>query len=134
MGVNFMRDINLMIADDQPLSLVGLHSAVEDQGDIRIVAECQNPQRLAQAVRFHPDVLLVNSDLFHDEMGALKQLVSQSKKTRVIVLTSHKDRKFLDSAFECGAKGVIHTDCPVNEIPAAIRKVTRGGVWLEEAA
>jgi DNA-binding NarL/FixJ family response regulator len=66
MGVNFMRDINLMIADDQPLSLVGLHSAVEDQGDIRIVAECQNPQRLAQAVRFHPDVLLVNSDLFHD--------------------------------------------------------------------
>ena len=129
-----MRDINLMIADDQPLSLVGLRSAVADQGDIRIVAECQNPQRLAQAVRFHPDVLLVNSDIFHDEMGALKQLVSQSKKTRVIVLTSHKDRKFLDSAFQCGAKGVIHTDCPVNEIPAAIRKVTGGGVWLEQAA
>jgi two-component system nitrate/nitrite response regulator NarL len=134
MGVNFMRDISLMIADDQPLSLVGLRSAVADQADIRIVAECQNPQRLAKAVRFHPDVLLVNSDILRDELGALRQLVSQSKKTRVILMTSHKDREFLDSAFQCGAKGVIHTDCPVNEIPAAIRKVTGGGVWLEQAA
>ena len=47
-----MRDINLMIADDQPLSLIGLRSAVADQADIRIVAECQNPQRLAKAIRF----------------------------------------------------------------------------------
>jgi hypothetical protein len=46
-GANIMRDINLMIADDQPLSLVGLRSAVADQGDMRIIAECQNPQRLA---------------------------------------------------------------------------------------
>ncbi len=134
MGVNFMRDINLMIADDQPLSLVGLRSAVADQRDIRITAECQNPQRLAEAVRSHPDVLLVNADILHDELGALKQLVSQAKKTRVIVITSHKDREFLDGALECGARGVIHTDCPVNEIPAAIRKVTGGGVWLDEAA
>jgi two-component system, NarL family, nitrate/nitrite response regulator NarL len=134
MGVNFMRDINLMIADDQPLSLVGLRSAVADQPDIRIIAECQNPQRLAQAVRFHPDVLLVNSDILSDELGALRQLVSQAKKTRVIVVTTHKDREFLDGALECGARGVIHTDCPVNEIPAAIRKVTGGGLWLEEAA
>jgi len=129
-----MRDINLMIADDQPLSLVGLRSAVADQGDIRIIAECQNPQRLAAAVRSHPDVLLVNADILHDELGALKQLVSQAKKTRVIVITGHKDREFLDGALECGAKGVIHTDCPVKEIPAAIRKVTGGGVWMEKAA
>jgi DNA-binding NarL/FixJ family response regulator len=129
-----MRDINLMIADEQPLSLVGLRSAVADQGDIRIIAECHNPQRLAQAVRSHPDVLLVNADILHDELGALKQLVSQAKKTRVILVTSHKDRDFLDSALQCGAKGVIHTDCPVNEIPAAIRTVPGGGVWLEQAA
>jgi two-component system, NarL family, invasion response regulator UvrY len=128
-----MRDINLMIADDQPLSLVGLRSAVADQADIRIIAECQNSQHLAEAVRSHPDVLLVNADILCDELGALKQLVLQAKKTRVIVVTSHKDREFLDSAVECGAKGVIHTDCLMKEIPTAIRKVTGGGVWLEAA-
>ncbi len=130
-----MRDIDLMIADDQPLSLIGMRSAVADQGDIRILAECQNSDRLVEAIRSHPpDVLLVNVEILGDEFGALKQLVSQIKKTRVIVVTSHNDRGFLDGALRSGAKGVIHTECPVEEIPTAIRKVTSGGVWLEEAA
>lgn len=130
-----MADIAVVIADDQPLSLIGMRSAVADQGDIRILAECQNPRRLVEAVRGHPpDVLLVNAEFLHDEIGALKQLVAQFKKTRVIVVTSHKERAFQEGALRCGVRGVILTDCPVEEIPTAIRKVTSGGVWLERAA
>lgn len=130
-----MPYIDVVIADDQPLSFIGMCSVVAGQRDIRILAECQNSQRLVEAIRFRPpDVLLMNAEILHDELGALKQLVSQIKKTRVIVVTSHKDREFIDSALRCGAKGVLHTEDPVEEIPAAIRKVTSGGVWLERAA
>lgn len=130
-----MADIEVVIADDQPLSLIGMRSAVADQDDMRILAECQDPQCLIEAFRSHPpDVLLVNTEILHDEFGALKQLVEQVKKTRVIVVTNHKDRGFLDGALRCGARGVINTECPVEEIPTAIRKVTSGGVWLERAA
>ena len=135
MGVDSMANIDVVIADEQPLSLIGMRSAVADQSDIRIVAECENPRCLAEVVRRHPpNVLLVSGELLRDEFGALKQLVSQIKKTHVIVVTSHKDRGFLDGALRCGANGVIHTECPIEEIPAAIRKVTSGGVWLERAA
>jgi len=130
-----MADIDVVIADDQPLSLVGMRSAVSGQSDIRILAECQNEERLVEVVRHHPpDVLLVNTEILHDELGALKQLVARAKKTRVIVVTGHRERAFLDSALRCGARGVILTECPVEEIPSAIRKVTSGGVWLERAA
>jgi DNA-binding NarL/FixJ family response regulator len=130
-----MADIDVVIADDQPLPLIGMRSAVADQSDNRILAECQNPRRLVEAVRCHlPDVLLVNAEILHDEFAALKQLVAQFRKTRVIVVTSHKDRGFLDGALRCGAKGVIQTERSVEKIPSAIRKVTRGGVWLERAA
>lgn len=131
-----MAGIEVVIADDQPLSLIGMRSALADQADIRVLAECQDPERLAEAVRHQPpDVLLVNAALLHDELGALKQLVSQSRKTHVIVITSHKDRKFLDGALQCGAKGVIQTtECSVEQIPSAIRKVTGGGVWSERVA
>ena len=133
--MNYMAEIAVVIADEQPLSLIGMRNAVADQGDIRIVAECENPRCLAEVVRRHPpDVLLVNGELLRDEFGALKQLVSQVKKTHVIVVTSHKNGGFLDSALRCGAKGVIHTECPIEEIPTAIRKVTSGGVWLERVA
>jgi DNA-binding NarL/FixJ family response regulator len=130
-----MANIDVVIADDQPLSLIGMRSVVAEQGDIRIRGECQNSQRLVEAIRFRPpDVLLVSAEILGDELGALKQLVSQIKKTRVIVVTSHKDREFIDGALRCGAKGVIHTEDPLEEIPTAIRKVTSGGVWLERVA
>ena len=78
-------------------------------------------------------MLLVSAEILKDELGALKQLVWLTKnKTRVIVVPSHKDRGFLDGALRCGAKGVIQTECPVEEIPTAIRKVTSGGVWQSE--
>jgi two-component system response regulator DesR len=136
MGVNCMADIDVVIADDQPLSLIGMRSAVADQGDIRILAECDNQQLLVAAVRSHPpDVLLVSAEILDDELGAVKQLISHTrKKTRVIVVTSHRDPGFLDGALQCGAKWVIHTEGPVEEIPTAIRKVTSGGVWHERAA
>ncbi|HEY1806425.1 MAG TPA: response regulator transcription factor [Terracidiphilus sp.] len=130
-----MAGIDVVLADDQPLSLLGMRSAVADQRDIRILAECQDPHDLAEAVRHQPpDVLLVNASLLRDELGPLKQLVSQNHKTHVIVITTHTDPGFLDQAMRCGAKGVIQTARPVEEIPTAIRKVTSGGVWRERFA
>jgi DNA-binding NarL/FixJ family response regulator len=135
LGVECMPAIEVVIADDEPLSLIGMRSAIANEGDIRVLAECQDSHCLAEAVRHQPpDVLLINAKLLRDEFGALKELVSQNEKTRVIVVTSHKDRGFLDGALRCGVKGVIQTECSVEKIPSAIRKVTSGGVWLEQAA
>ncbi len=130
-----MADIDVVIADNQPLSLYGMRSAVAEQADIRILAECQNHERLLDAVRNHsPDVLLVSAEILRDELDALEQLVTEIEKTRVIVVTCRKDAGFLEGALRCGAKGVLQRELPVQEIPMAIRKVTNGGVWLEQAA
>jgi DNA-binding NarL/FixJ family response regulator len=130
-----MADIDVVIADNQPLSLSGIRSAVADESDIRILAECENSERLVDAVRNHaPDVLLVSAEILCEELGALEQLVTEIDETRVIVVTNRKDPGFLEGALRCGAKGVFHREWPVQEIPTAIRKVTNGGVWLEHDA
>lgn len=130
-----MTGIDVVIADNEPLSLSGMRSAVADQADIRVLAECQNSERLVDAVRNHsPDVVLVSAEILRAELGALKQLVTQIEETRVIVVTSRKDTVFLEGALRCGAKGVFQREWPVQQIPMAIRKVTNGGVWLEQTA
>jgi DNA-binding NarL/FixJ family response regulator len=130
-----MADIDVVIADNQPLSLYGLRSAMADQADIKILAECQNQDRLIDAVRNHsPDVLLVSAEILREELDALEKLVTQIEETRVIVVTSRKDADFLEGALRCGAKGVFQREWPVQQIPMAIRKVTNGGVWLEQGA
>lgn len=129
-----MGDIEVMIADNQPLTISGLRSAVADQQDIRVLAECQNPERLMDEVRdYEPDVLLVSTDMLQEGLDRLERLVTEIEKTRVIVLTNRKDADFLEGALRCGAKGVFQREWPVHQIPIAIRKVTNGGVWLEQA-
>ncbi|MFZ0746705.1 MAG: response regulator transcription factor [Terracidiphilus sp.] len=127
-----MSDIQVVIADNQPLALSGLRQAVADHADIQVLAECQNWDRLIDAVRKHsPDVLLVSMDIMEEELDTLGRLVNEIDETRVIVLTGRKDLDFLEGALRCGAKGVIQREWPVQQIPVAIRKVTNGGVWIE---
>jgi DNA-binding NarL/FixJ family response regulator len=130
-----MTGIDVVIADNEPLSLSGMRSAVADQADIRVLAECQNSERLVDAVRNHsPDVVLVSAEILREELGALEQLVTEIEETRVIVVTGRKDAVFVEGALRCGAKGVFQREWPVQQIPMAIRKVTSGGVWLEQTA
>ena len=115
-----------------------MRSAVAEASDIRILAECKDTERLKDAVRDHaPDVLLVSADLFREgqeEFDALEELIAECVATRVIVVTSRRDAGFLERALRCGAKGVFQKEWPVHEIPMAIRKVTNGGMWLEQTA
>jgi len=128
-----MSSIEVMLADNHPLTLSGLRSAVADQTDIKILAECQSHETLMLAVRdCCPDVLVVSAEILEDELNALESLVTGTEKTKVILLTSRKDTDFLEAALRCGAKGVFHREWPVHQIPLAIRKVTNGGVWLEQ--
>jgi DNA-binding NarL/FixJ family response regulator len=129
-----MSDIQVVIADNQPLTLSGLRSAVADHDDIEVLAECIKPERLMDAVRDHaPDVLLVGADFLEDGLDELERLVTALHETRVIVLTSNKDPEFLEEALRSGVKGVFQTERPVHQIALAIRKVTNGGVWLEHS-
>jgi len=130
-----MSDIDVVIADNQPLSLRGMRSAVAHEADIRVLAECQNEERLLDAVRnLSPHVLLVSGEILRDELDTLEQLVTEIEETRVIVVTSRNDAGFLEGALRSGAKGVFQREWPVQQIPMAIRKVTNGGVWLEQSA
>jgi DNA-binding NarL/FixJ family response regulator len=123
-----MNEIQVVIADKEPLTLSGLRSVVADHNDIEVLAECHNPERLMDALRKHsPDVLLVGTEILQEDLEELKHLV----QTRVILLTNRKDLGFLEVALRHGAKGIIQREWPVQQIPIAIRKVTRGGVWLE---
>lgn len=127
-----MGDIQVVIADNQPLTLSGLRTAVADHADIQVLAECYSRDKLLDLVRKHtPDVLLVSTEILQEELDELERLVAEIDETRVIVLTNHKDTDFFEAALRCGAKGVIQKEWPIQQIPVAIRKVTRGGVWLE---
>jgi DNA-binding NarL/FixJ family response regulator len=129
-----MSDIQVIFADNHPLTLSGLRNAVADHTDIRIVAECLDRERALKAVRNHfPDVLMLSAELLQEDLDILQQLITDIRETHVILLTSRHDPDFLEEALRSGARGVFQRDKPVHFIPQAIRKVTNGGLWYERA-
>jgi len=128
-----MSEIQVVIADNQPLTLSGLRSAVADHADITVLAECKSPERLMDIVRSHaPDVLVISAEFLREELDALEQLITEMREIRVILLTNRKDPGFLEGALRCGARGVFQREWPIQQIPKAIRKVTSGGMWIEQ--
>jgi two-component system response regulator DegU len=129
-----MTDIQVIFADNHPLTLSGLRSAVADHSDITVLAECVDREQAIEAARSRlPDVLLLSAELLQEELDALQQLVADIQDTRVILLTSRKDPDFLEEALRCGARGVFQRERPAHHIPIAIRKVINGGLWFEQA-
>jgi two-component system, NarL family, response regulator DegU len=129
-----MSDIQVVFADNHPLTLSGLRSAVANHADIRILAECVDRDRVIDAVRGHsPDVLLLSDELLQEEFEMLQKLVTEQQETRVILLTGRRDPDFLEEALRRGARGVFQRERPTHCIPRAIRKVIQGGLWFEQA-
>jgi two-component system, NarL family, response regulator DegU len=127
-----VSDIDVVLADNQPLTLSGLRSAVEDHSDIRILGECTDRQDMWDAVRDHsPHVLVVSAELLEEDLDALQALTAENQETRVILLTSRNDITFLQEVLRNGARGVVQREKPVHHIPIAIRKVTKGELWFE---
>lgn len=131
-SVSVISDIEVVLADNQPLTLSGLRSAVTDHADIRIMDECTDHESVLEAIRDHsPHVLLISGELLQDDLEALQTLASEYPDTRVILLTSRNDVAFLQDVLRTGARGVVQRQKPVHHIPIAIRKVTKGELWFE---
>jgi len=130
-----MSEIEVVFADNHPLTLSGLRSAVANQSDIKVLAECVDRERALDAVRNHlPDVLLLSAELLGEQEDALQQLVFHSQDTHVILLSDRMDPDFLEEVLRSGARGVFHRERPIRYVPVAIRKVTNGGLWFEQSA
>lgn len=129
-----MNVIEVVLADNQPLTLCGLRSSIADHSDIRILAECTERECLMEVVSTHaPQVLLVSTELLREEFDPLQALKEDYPHTRVLLLTARQDSAFLQHILRLGINGVFKRERPVHHIPIAIRTVNRGELWFERA-
>jgi DNA-binding NarL/FixJ family response regulator len=119
----------VIIAEDFVLIQENIRKAV--QRDCAVIATVEDGASALAAVRTHsPDVLLLDVSL-PDMSGftVLEQLVKSNTSVRVILLTAHAHRDYVERAFEVGAKGYVLKGTMWTDLPAAIREVARGGTY-----
>jgi len=127
-----IKTISVLLADDHKILRSGIRGLLESEPYIKIVAEAEDGRTAVKLSRdLSPDVVLMDISM-HDMNGieATRQIMGQSPKAKVIILSMHSGQKFVADVFKAGASGYLLKDCDFSEILSAIRAVVSGETYL----
>lgn len=125
--------IRIVILDDHELVRKGLRALLDQESDLLVVGEAgTSAQALTIAKRLRPQLVLLDMKL-PDASGldACKQLLEESPKLRVLVLTSYAEEATVAAAIRGGAHGYLLKDVKPDELIRAIRTVAEGRGYLD---
>lgn len=120
--------IQVMIVDDQQLLLDLLEQTLKDVKNIQIVARASNGQEaVKQAGIIHPDVILMDIVMpLGSGIEAVKAIKDQGQDTKILMLTSSRDKEDVLEALQNGADGYILKNSGKDELLIAIQGVYHG--------
>jgi DNA-binding NarL/FixJ family response regulator len=122
--------IEVVIADDHPLSREGVRQFLEMEGDIEVVGEASDGLELLSLIEKQtpgPDVALVDARMPKmDGVEATKRIRARFPNVRVLMLSAFDDRELVFSAVEAGARGYILKDRAADHLIEAVRSVVSG--------
>jgi DNA-binding NarL/FixJ family response regulator len=120
--------IGVMTVDDHPLMRQGLVVTINDEADMRIVAEVASGAAAIEAYRVHsPDITLMDLRL-PDMTGidALRAIRAASPGARVVMLTTFEGDADIHQSLRAGACGYLLKSTPPAELIETIRLVHAG--------
>ncbi|MEA2660937.1 MAG: hypothetical protein QOH08_509 [Chloroflexota bacterium] len=122
------RQIRILIADDHAVVRSGLHSILEMEADLVVVAEASDGhQALALAQEMLPDIVLMDIKMGDwDGVTATRRIRNSVPSTRVIVLTNHDQDELVFSSIRAGASGYLLKEVTGAQLANAIRTVADG--------
>lgn len=128
-----MPQIRLLIADDHTLVRQGLRQLCEVMGKFSVVAEAETGAQAVELARqTQPDVILM--DLVMPDMDgvqAIRQVLQENPKARIIALTMYRHEQYLLNAIRAGAHGFLLKTVDAEELISAIKAVHKGDYLID---
>jgi len=127
--------ITVLLADDHAIVREGVRRILEEDPNIRIVGETGDG---SEAVRLEkklkPDVVMLDYAMPGlDGLDASRQILDQSPKAKIIVLTMHANEEYAVRLLQMGVKGFLLKASSPEDLPAAVKKVAKGCVFISRS-
>ena len=130
-----MTTTRIVLADDHPIVLDGLRNLIRAEADFKLVGEATSGLAALKLIREkRPDVAVL--DISMPELNGImlsRRLAGEMPDLRVLVLTLHEDRAYLNQALEAGVRGYVLKRSAVENLVHAIRAVMVGGTYVDPA-
>ena len=123
-----MKKIKVLIADDHAVVREGTRRILEQEEDIKVVAEASDGYEAVQlATRFKPDVAIIDIAMPKvDGIEATKQIKALYPGMIILILSAYDDDQFVFSLLEAGAAGYLLKSIHGQELVEAVRAVYAG--------
>ena len=124
--------ISVMLVDDHALVRMGFRMLLAD-AQVEVVAEAGDGEQACQLYpRARPDVVVM--DLSMPGMGgmeAVRRLLAQDPKARVLALSAHEDTAHPRRVLRAGALGYLAKRSAPEALIEAVRTVARGDRYID---
>ena len=124
--------IQVLLADDHKIVRDGLRVLIERCHDMQVIAEAEDGRKALQLARKHkPDVVIMDISMPDlNGIDATRQILEEVPGAKVIALSMHSDKQFVDGMLRAGAVGYLLKDCASDELIQCIRIVLSGRICL----
>ena len=122
----------ILIAEDEMIVREALRFLLSLNPDFEVVGEAGDGReavRLTEILK--PQLVLMDLSMPKtDGLNALKEVKARLPKTKVLVLTVHKDEELVMATLEMGADGYALKDSTYSELTVAINNVLNGKYYI----
>ena len=127
-----MDPIRVFLVDDHRIFLEGLVRLIQDHPFMKIIGTAGNGRAALREIRsLQPDVVLMDISMPHlNGLEATRIITGASPKTKVLILSMHESKEFLQRALDAGAIGYLLKDSNADELFRAIEEAHQGNPYL----
>ncbi|WP_438971556.1 response regulator [Methylophaga sp.] len=124
--------IRVMLVDDHAVVRSGLCRLLEQNADIRVIAEANSGEQAYQIYPdIHPDILVM--DMSMPGMGgleAVRRVLNRWPAARVIMFSMHENATYAIQSLTAGAMGYVAKSGNAEDLVKAVREVSSGKSFL----
>jgi DNA-binding NarL/FixJ family response regulator len=124
----------ILVVDDHAMVRDGVRRLLE-RSDFKVVGEAGDGEEAMRAVReLSPDVVIMDITMPNvDGISATREIMSSLPDTKVIALSIHGGKRFVEKMLQAGAAGYILKDSVPEQLVEAVHAVLEGETYLSPA-
>ncbi len=132
--MTYTNEIKIVLVDDHKLLRDGLRNIIEQKSNMHIIGEASDGREAIKvASKLMPDVIVMDVAMpGMNGVEAAKQIHKAQPDIKIIGLSMHSGKQFIQGMFKAGAFGYLLKDGDADELIIAINTVIQNKKYLSK--
>ncbi|WP_199269140.1 response regulator [Polaribacter sp. L3A8] len=132
--MTYLKEIKIVLVDDHKLLRDGLRNIIEQRSNMHIIGEASDGREaIKTCLKLAPNVIVMDVAMPGlNGIEATKQIHKENPEIKIIGLSMHSSKQFIQSMFKAGAFGYLLKDGDADELITAISTVVQNKRYLSK--